>query len=271
MRGTGTPVPWQGQQTREAHGSESRAGGQQSGHPQRSRYRGPGCWDPGDGPAHQHSSWGPGPMAAKPLGTSWPSLSLRPGLPPTLQGPTHSLWGQGRPWDSPCRVRAPAPSPGASRGSVGARTGLLLPQGSPTQGTRPVSGPLTPSAWTPRAGAHWARPQWQTQSPAPRTGRAVPEGAALAEEASAQAAAQPQLCPGHTGTPRACPCRSGTPPGARWSKGLTQLWPSEGLGRTPQSQSKPVFTAKPLPVQKAPSSRRHSATRQLVTRVQGTR
>lgn len=52
--------------------------------------------------------------------------------------------------------------------------------------------------------------------------------------------------------------------------GWTQL-DLAALGGYRRSHSKLVFTAKPLPVQKAPSSRRHRATVQLVSSVQGTR
>lgn len=61
---------------------------------------------------------------------------------------------------------------------------------------------------------------------------------------------------------------------ARGSVGAQGGWTQldlAALGGYRRSHSKPVFTAKPLPVQKVPSSRRHSATVKLVIRVQGTR
>lgn len=61
---------------------------------------------------------------------------------------------------------------------------------------------------------------------------------------------------------------------ARGSEGAQGGWTQldlAALGGYRRSHSKLVFTAKPLPVQKAPSSRRHRATVQLVSSVQGTR
>lgn len=64
------------------------------------------------------------------------------------------------------------------------------------------------------------------------------------------------------------PSRNEGPSGS--TGGWTQL-DLAALGGYRRSHSKLVFTAKPLPVQKAPSSRRHRATVQLVSSVQGTR
>lgn len=203
-----------------------------------------GCWDSRDSPTRRHR----GAAAPGVQGTPLHSLTEAWPLPAALglQGPTPCSRGKAN-RRTPLRAQAAAWVPGEGQWASG-----------------PPASPLEPNTGAPPELRGHPR-----KAPS-STAEAVAPGAlagqrcaqtAPGREAAAQAAAQPHG--GRRGTAR--PLRAG-----RAGAGvLLNCDPSEaGYAR---SQGKLVFTAKPLPVQKAPSSRRHSATRQLVSSVQGTR